>query len=76
MTARAKHGFHAAWKPNASGQKQPSPIATRILWDLYPAHVQSWLSRRGGLKPNMVYLAGAELASMYTACPPQSAAVR
>ena len=73
VTSRASLGFHAAWKPDASGHKRPSPEGTKALWSIYPAHVRAWLTRRGGLKPNMIYLRGSELASMYTTCTPQSA---
>lgn len=73
VTSRARLGFHAAWKPDANGNKRLSREGTQALWDIYPANVRSWLSRRGGLKPKMVYLSGAELASMVTTCPPQSA---
>ena len=72
VTPRAKLGFHAAWKPDANGNKRLSPEGTRALWDIYPSHVRAWLSRRGGLKPKMVYLSGSELAAMYTTCPSQS----
>lgn len=73
VTPRARLGFHAAWKPDANGNKRLSREGTKALWDLYPANVRSWLSRNGGLKPKMVYLSGTELASLVTACPPQSA---
>jgi hypothetical protein len=73
VTPRARLGFHAAWKPDAAGNKRLSPEGTRALWEIYPVNVRRWLSRRGGLKTQMVYLSGTELASMYTACPPQSA---
>jgi len=73
VTPRAKLGFHAAWKPDASGHKRLSHEGTKALWEIYPANVRSWLARRGGLTPTMVFLSGNELASMYTTCPPQSA---
>src|SRR5204862_8085405 len=73
VTSRAKLGFHAAWKPDGNGNKRLSPEGTKALWDLYPANVRSWLTRRGGLKIQMVYLSGSELASMYATCSPQSA---
>lgn len=72
VTPRAKLGFHAAWKPDANGNKRLSREGTRALWDIYPSHVRAWLARRGGLKPKMVYLSGSELAAMYTACPSQN----
>jgi hypothetical protein len=36
--------------------------------EIYPKHVRSWIARRGGLKPQMMYLTGRELASMYPTC--------
>ena len=73
VTSRARLGFHAAWKPDAAGNKRLSPEGTKALWEIYPANVRGWLARHGGLKPHMVYLSGGELASMYTTCAPQSA---
>jgi hypothetical protein len=73
VTSRARLGFHAAWKPDASGHKRFSKEGTRALWEIYPANVRAWLTRRGGLKTNMVYLHGSELASMYPICGSQSA---
>ena len=75
-TSRAKLGFHAAWKPDAAGNKRLSPEGTKSLWDIYPSSVRAWLARQGGLKTRMVYLSGSELASIVATCPPQSASVR
>lgn len=72
VTPRARLGFHAAWKPDANGNKRLSREGTRALWDIYPSNVRAWLSRHGGLKPKMVYLSGSELAAMYTTCPSQN----
>jgi hypothetical protein len=72
VTPRARLGFHAAWKPDQNGNKRLSREGTRALWDIYPSEIRSWLTRRGGLKPKMVYLSGSELAAMYTACPSQN----
>jgi hypothetical protein len=30
--------------------------------------VRSWIARRGGLSPRMMYLSGRELAAMYNSC--------
>lgn len=68
VTDRARLGFHAAWLPDASGRPRFSSEGTKALWEIYPAHVRSWLSKRGGLKPKMVYLHGSELNSMYASC--------
>lgn len=73
VTSRARLGFHAAWKPDASGRKRLSPEGTKALWALYPENVRRWLTRHGGLRTQMVYLSGSELAAMYAPCSPQSA---
>lgn len=68
VTQRAQLGFHAAWNPGSNGKPVLSQAGTKALWSLYPGHVRSWLKKHGGLKPKMVYLSGAELASMYPTC--------
>jgi len=68
VTSRAKLGFHAAWNPAANGKVVMSHAGTKALWEIYPGHIRSWLSKRGGLKPKMVYLSGSELAAMYPPC--------
>lgn len=68
VTQRARLGFHAAWNPGANGKIVLSQAGTRALWDIYPGHIRAWLSKRGGLKPKMVFLSGAELSAMYPPC--------
>ena len=68
VTRRAMLGFHAAWMPGPHGQRVPSAVGTRALWDLYPQHVRRWISARGGLSPKMMFLRGRELMSMYPLC--------
>lgn len=68
VTSRAKLGFHAAWNPGAGGKLVLSHAGTKALWDIYPAHIRSWLTKRGGLKPKMIYLSGSELSAMYRPC--------
>ncbi|NWG26816.1 MAG: hypothetical protein HXY30_20765 [Pseudorhodoplanes sp.] len=68
VTPRARLGFHAAWLPDANGRPVKSVAGTQALWEIYPRPVRRWLSRNGGLKPQMVYLYGRELESMYSAC--------
>jgi len=68
VTSRAKLGFHAAWNPAGNGQVVMSHAGTKALWEIYPGHIRSWLSKRGGLKKKMVYLSGSELAAMYPPC--------
>ncbi|GIK79261.1 MAG: hypothetical protein KJZ73_05075 [Pseudorhodoplanes sp.] len=68
VTGRARLGFHAAWHPAGNGRRVLSHAGTQALWDIYPSPVRTWLTRRGGLKPKMVYLHGRELTAMYQAC--------
>ncbi|MDT3687719.1 MAG: hypothetical protein RO009_22050 [Pseudorhodoplanes sp.] len=68
VTSRAKLGFHAAWNPVANGRVVMSHAGTKALWDIYPSHIRSWLSKRGGLKTKMIYLSGSELSAMYPPC--------
>ena len=68
VTRRAQLGFHAAWNPGRNGRPVLSQAGTKALWDIYPGEIRSWLKRRGGLKPKMVYLSGSELMAMYRVC--------
>jgi hypothetical protein len=68
VTPRARLGFHAAWHPGENGRPIPSRAATQLLMDIYPEHVRTWITRRGGLSPKMMYLSGRELAAMYPTC--------
>ena len=68
VTSRARLGFHAAWHPGSDGRPVPSREATKLLMDIYPQHVRSWIAHRGGLSPKMMYLRGRELAAMYPTC--------
>ena len=42
--------------------------ATQALYSLYPSPVRRWIASRGGLKPQMIFLHGKELMSMYRPC--------
>jgi hypothetical protein len=68
VTPRAQLGFHAAWNPGRDGRPVLSQAGTKALWDIYPGEIRTWLKRRGGLKPKMVYLSGSELMAMYRTC--------
>ncbi len=68
VTRRAQLGFHAAWNPGRNGRPVLSQAGTKALWDIYPGEIRTWLKRRGGLKPRMVFLSGSELMSMYRVC--------
>jgi len=68
ITPRAKLGFHAAWNPDYNGRRVISKAATKLLMDIYPDRVRSWIKERGGLTPKIMYLTGPELAAMYHPC--------
>jgi hypothetical protein len=68
VTRRARLGFHAAWHPGENGRPITSRGGTQLLMEVYPQHVRNWIRRRGGLTPQMKYLSGRELASMYRTC--------
>jgi hypothetical protein len=68
ITPKANLGFHAAWDFGPGGQQVTNPVATRMLYQIYPSHIKRWISRRGGLKPGMIFLRGRELAGMYKPC--------
>ena len=68
VTPNATLGFHAAWDPGSNGRAVTNREATRMLYSMYPSHIRRWISKRGGLKPQMVFLRGPQLASMYKPC--------
>lgn len=68
VTSRANLGFHAAWDFGAGGRPVTNVEATRMLYEMYPSSIRSWISKRGGLKPRMIFLRGKELQSLYRPC--------
>jgi len=68
VTSRASLGFHAAWDVGPNGRPVTNREATRILYAMYPDPVRRWIARRGGLTRQMIFLRGAQLASMYRPC--------
>ncbi|HET7680442.1 MAG TPA: hypothetical protein VFK79_09950 [Xanthobacteraceae bacterium] len=68
VTSRANLGFHAAWNLAPGGRTVYSAEGTRLLWEIYPTQIRNWINRHGGLKRQMIYLRGKELASMYATC--------
>jgi hypothetical protein len=68
VTAHASLGFHAAWDHGANGRVVTNRDATQMLYSLYPSPVRRWIAARGGLKPQMIFLRGKELMSMYRPC--------
>ena len=68
VTSQAVLGFHAAWDSGAGGRQVTNPGATQMLYSLYPSAVRRWITARGGLKPQMIFLRGKELTSMFRPC--------
>jgi hypothetical protein len=68
VTRRARLGFHAAWAYAPDGSQIMSESGTAHLWKVYPQHVRSWITRKGGLSRKMIFLSGGELTSMYRSC--------
>jgi hypothetical protein len=68
VTPRANLGFHAAWDFGVNGREVTNPDATQMLYSFYPSRVRRWIAARGGLKPQMIYLRGKQLMSMYRPC--------
>lgn len=69
VTSRANLGFHAAWNMAPGGRSVYSEEGTKLLWEVYPTQIRSWIRSKGGLTKNMIFLRGKELASMYAICP-------
>jgi hypothetical protein len=68
VTSRAILGFHAAWDSSDNGREVTNGGATQMLYSIYPPRIRRWIAARGGLKPQMIYLSGKQLMSMYRPC--------
>src|SRR3954462_4576407 len=68
VTSHANLGFHAAWDFGANGRAVTNPEATQMLYSMYPSPVRRWIAQRGGLRPQMIFLRGKQLTSMYRPC--------
>jgi hypothetical protein len=72
VTPRAILGFHAAYydKAYTFGVKVTSHAGTADLMSYYPSSVKDWISRKGGLTPEMKRVHnGPELWAMIDPCP-------
>jgi hypothetical protein len=67
-TPNAVLGFHAPWRPTVNGGRVTNSVATQAMYELYPENVREWIVRRGGLARRMIFLRGAELATLVPAC--------
>lgn len=68
VTPRATLGFHAAYDFGADGRTITDREATVMLYSMYPMPVQRWIAARGGLTPQMIFLHGRQLQTMYQPC--------
>src|SRR5437879_7863811 len=68
VTSNATLGFPAAWDFGANGRAITNSEATQMLYSMYPSAVRHWIAQRGGLKPQMIFLRGKQLMSMYRPC--------
>jgi len=68
VTSRAVLGFHAPAIIDQAGHKYRSREATKAVVASYPTSVQTWIKHHGGLKPDLIYLRGRELAALYPRC--------
>jgi hypothetical protein len=68
VTERAHLGFHAARYVNDSGRLVMTTQGTRHVMRFYPAAVQRWIRRHGGLNGHMIYMHGNELTSLIPRC--------
>ena len=68
VTARARLGFHAAWRPAQGSRIVSAADGTQLLLDIYPQEIRNWIAQRGGLSPQIKYLSGRELTAMYQIC--------
>jgi hypothetical protein len=68
VTRRAVLGFHAARSMDRRGRLHGEPEASEEVLETYPAPVQSWIRRRGGLTSRMLLLRGRELTAIYRPC--------
>jgi hypothetical protein len=68
VTSRANLGFHAAWDFGANRREVTNTDATQMLYSMYPSPVRRWIAAHGGLTPQMIFLHGKQLMSMYRPC--------
>jgi hypothetical protein len=68
VTRRAVLGFHAARSIDRRGRLYAEPEASQLVLQAYPASVQGWIRRRGGLTSRLLLLRGRELTALYPTC--------
>jgi hypothetical protein len=68
VTPRAVLGFHAPAIIDQEGHSYRSREATKAVMASYPPSVQAWIRHHGGLKRDLIFLHGRELAALYPRC--------
>jgi hypothetical protein len=69
VTQRAVLGFHAAsYYDDVSRSLVPTRRGSRLVMRLYPPAIRSWISRHGGLTPQLITLHGRGLSALYRTC--------
>jgi hypothetical protein len=68
VTRRAVLGFHAARSIDPRGRMYAEPEASELVLEAYPAAVQGWIRRHGGLTSHLLLLRGRQLAAIYPKC--------
>ena len=69
VTQRAVLGFHAAsYYDDVSRSLVPTRRGSRLVMQLYPPAIRSWINRHGGLTPKLITLRGRELSRLYRSC--------
>ena len=68
ITQRAALGFHAGWVNDDTGKRVITPEGTRLLYEMYPPTIRSWINKHGGLGARTIILTGRELAAFYPFC--------
>ena len=68
VTQRAALGFHAGWVSDQNGNRVTSEEGTRVLFELYPSTIRSWINSHGGLGARIILLKGNELTTIYPLC--------
>jgi hypothetical protein len=68
VTRRAVLGFHAARSIDRRGRLYAEPEASQLVLQAYPASVQGWIRRRGGLTSRLLLLRGRELTALFPTC--------
>lgn len=77
ITPRARLAFHSAWFEGEDGKPQFAAEATKLIFTMYPEKVRELLRTKGWdgntEHPDLIWIEGAELQSIYKDCTPPAA---